>query len=81
MALRYLPQKSSSQASAAPRSYCAIVESAALSSPVPMIVASPAYMPGAWALVILQMGMVAHWLRGKPYLALCQPMSPPPFWY
>ncbi|MEH6706598.1 MAG: hypothetical protein V7667_01365 [Alloalcanivorax venustensis] len=24
---------------------------------------------------------VAHWLRGKPYLALCQPMSPPPFWY
>lgn len=31
----------------------------------PMLVASPAYMPGAWALVILQMGMVAHWLRGR----------------
>lgn len=38
----------------------------------PMIAASPAYMPGAWALVILQMGMVAHWLRGrmKPWQAM-----------
>ncbi len=29
----------------------------------PMIVASPMYMPFAWALILLQIGVVAHWLR------------------
>ncbi len=29
----------------------------------PMIVASPLYMPFAWALIMLQIGVVAHWLR------------------
>ncbi len=29
----------------------------------PMLVASPMYMPFAWALVMMQLGVVAHWLR------------------
>jgi hypothetical protein len=30
-----------------------------------MIVASPAYMPFAWAVILLQMAAVATWLRGR----------------
>ncbi len=31
----------------------------------PMLVASPLYMPFAWALLLLQIGAIAHWLRGR----------------
>ena len=31
----------------------------------PMIVESPVYMPFAWALLMIQIGAVAHWLRQK----------------
>lgn len=31
----------------------------------PIIVASPLYMPGAWALVLLQLGILGHYLRTK----------------
>ncbi len=29
----------------------------------PMLIDSPTYMPFAWALIMLQLGVVAHWLR------------------
>ncbi len=31
----------------------------------PMLVASPMYMPFDWALILLQLGVVAHWLRER----------------
>lgn len=31
----------------------------------PFIFASPLYMPGAWALVLMQLGILGHWLRTK----------------
>ena len=31
----------------------------------PMVVASPIYMPFAWALLMVQIGAIAHWLRER----------------
>jgi len=40
-----------------------VTESLVYAPGEPMLVASPMYMPFAWALVMMQLGVVAHWLR------------------
>lgn len=40
-------------------------ESLVYASGEPLLVASPVYMPFAWALLMIQIGSIAHWLRGR----------------